>query len=552
MADTDPKKREKLVDELLGRKEFVEMWVMKFAELLQIRSDRPEQVSYKAALLYYNWLQDQIAEQRADEQDRPGAAGARPAARSRTRPRTTTRSKRDTLKIAENTAQVFMGMRIQCAQCHNHPFDRWTQNDYYGFAAFFAQVGRKQGEDPRETIVFNTRRRRGEPPGHRAGDAAQVPRRRRSPTSGQGPPRGARQVARLARRTRTSPRTWPTSSGPTSSARGSSTRWTTSASATPPSTPSCSKTLGEKFTEYNYDFKRLVRDICTSPHLSARDADQRDQRAGRQRNFSHAAIRRIRAEVLLDCISQVTETKEKFRGLPLGGRAVQIADGEHEQLLPDHLRPGHPRDRLLLRSEDGAEPLPGPAPAQRRHRPRPSSSEGGVVIKCSMTNKKTPEQIIEDLYLRCFNRKPTRRREHWPAHPRSTIEKGRRPGLLRQFLRTTAFWALCSNSQEFIVLGGAPKHVVPMRLARDLGPARRSRRPESLRAKPSRTVEPRSGQPRAIHSPRFPSRNHASIECPSAPLPSCLRASSLRRRAAPAHERSPTRTTSSPSSATTA
>ena len=49
-----------------------------------------------------------------------------------------------------------MGMRIQCTQCHNHPFDRWTMNDYYGFAAFFAQIGRKQGEDPRETIIFNS------------------------------------------------------------------------------------------------------------------------------------------------------------------------------------------------------------------------------------------------------------------------------------------------------------------------------------------------------------------------------------------------------------
>src|SRR5207247_2342473 len=61
----------------------------------------------------------------------------------------------DILKVSENVAQVFMGMRIQCSQCHNHPFDRWTMNDYYGFAAFFAQVGRKPGDDPRETIIFD-------------------------------------------------------------------------------------------------------------------------------------------------------------------------------------------------------------------------------------------------------------------------------------------------------------------------------------------------------------------------------------------------------------
>src|SRR5260370_3148639 len=61
----------------------------------------------------------------------------------------------DTLKVAENVAQVFMGMRIQCAQCHNHPFDRWTQDDYYGFAPFFSQIGRKGTAEPRELLAFN-------------------------------------------------------------------------------------------------------------------------------------------------------------------------------------------------------------------------------------------------------------------------------------------------------------------------------------------------------------------------------------------------------------
>ena len=65
-------------------------------------------------------------------------------------------SELDRLKLSENVAQVFMGMRIQCAQCHNHPFDRWTMNDYYGFNAFFAQIGRKKTDDPQEVIVFNS------------------------------------------------------------------------------------------------------------------------------------------------------------------------------------------------------------------------------------------------------------------------------------------------------------------------------------------------------------------------------------------------------------
>src|SRR4029078_4009856 len=111
-------------------------------------------MSYKSVVLYYNWLQDKIARNVPFNQivkdliDSGGGTFENPATNYY-------QTERDALKIAENTAQIFMGMRIQCAQCHNHPFDRWTQDEYYNFAAFFAQVGRKTAEDPREQIIFN-------------------------------------------------------------------------------------------------------------------------------------------------------------------------------------------------------------------------------------------------------------------------------------------------------------------------------------------------------------------------------------------------------------
>jgi len=94
----------------------------------------------------------------------------------------------------------------------------------------------------------------------------------------------------------------------------------------PPSNPELLDALAAHFTEYKYDFKRLVKDICTSRtyQLSTRTNPTNE---GDTRNFAHGMVRRIRAEVLLDVISEVTETKEKFKGLPLGSRAVQIADG---------------------------------------------------------------------------------------------------------------------------------------------------------------------------------------------------------------------------------
>ena len=109
----------------------------------------------RPTLLYFNWLEDKLAHNVPMDQIVQQLLGA--TGGTFKNPATNYyQVEHDTLKLAENTAQVFMGMRIQCAQCHNHPFDRWTMNDYYGFAAFFSQIGRKQGEDPRETIVFNS------------------------------------------------------------------------------------------------------------------------------------------------------------------------------------------------------------------------------------------------------------------------------------------------------------------------------------------------------------------------------------------------------------
>ena len=132
------------------------MWVMKWAELLQIRStgNNANQVSYKSALLWYEWLRDKVASNEPFNQiifDLLAARGG-----TFKNPATNYfKLENDVMKRTENVAQVFMGTRIQCAQCHNHPFDRWTMDDYYGFAALFAQVRKKPAEDPHEQIIYD-------------------------------------------------------------------------------------------------------------------------------------------------------------------------------------------------------------------------------------------------------------------------------------------------------------------------------------------------------------------------------------------------------------
>ena len=196
MKSTDPAKRAKWVDELLERKEFSEIWVSKWAELLQVRTDSTRNVSQKSMFLYYNWLVDKLAKNMPmDEmvQELLGASGGTFKNAATNFYQITN----ETLPLTENVAQVFMGIRVQCAQCHNHPFDRWTQNDYYSFAAFFAQIGRKQAEDYRETIIFNSGGGEVTHPGRRPGDAAQVSGSRSARCRGQRSSRRARQVAGL-------------------------------------------------------------------------------------------------------------------------------------------------------------------------------------------------------------------------------------------------------------------------------------------------------------------------------------------------------------------
>ena len=437
-ADPSPDKRDRLVDDLLTRKEFTELWVMKWAELLQIRTNATNQVSYKSTLLYYNWLKDRISNNvpfNKIVQELLGSSGG-----TFTNPATNYfQIERDTLKVSENVAQVFMGMRLQCAQCHNHPFDRWTMNDYYGFASFFSQVGRKQAEDPRETVVFNAG---GGEVNHIVTKAPQKPKflgAEEPDTTGKD--RRAILVDWMA-----SPRNpyfatnlsniiWAHFFGvgiidPVDDVRVSN----------PASNPELLSTLGTKLTEYNYDFRKLVRDICTSRtyQLSSR---VNDSNADDEKNFSHALIRRQRAEVMLDTISQVTETRNKFQGLPLGARAVQIADGNVSTYF---LRTFGRAERATVCScEVKMDPNLGQALHLLNGDVTQSRISEGNVVKKLLDAATPPLAILDTLYTRCFARKPS------PEEAKPVADAlAATPAEAQQILEDV-FWALL-NSKEYM------------------------------------------------------------------------------------------------------
>ena len=442
VADTNPKKRETLIDSLLERKEFTEIWVMKWAELLQIRKtgNNTRDVTYKSALLWYEWLRTQIAANRPFNEiirellSATGGSYDNP-------PTNFFKAERDVKKLTENVAQVFMGTRIQCAQCHNHPFDRWTMDDYYGFASFFTQVKRKRGEDPTEQIIFdggggikNPVTNQNAKPTFLGGGLAKIPKghtRRKAVAdwlTAPGNPWFARNVSNII---------WSHFLGigivdPVDDVRISN----------PATNPELLAALGEKFTGYNFDMKKLVRDICNSRTYQL-STQTNATNASDTTNFSHGRIRRLRAEVLLDTLAQVTETPNKFRGLPLGSRAVNIADGNTSTYFLTTF--GRATRKTVCSCEVKMEPnlsqalhlINGDAVHNRIKR--------GSIIPNLLKEKKTPEEIVKTLYLRTLSREPTDVELSKLNH---TLAEAKNPNETRMILEDI-FWALL-NSKEYL------------------------------------------------------------------------------------------------------
>ncbi len=400
MSSTEPDKRDKLVDELLTRKEFTEVWVSKWAEWLMMRSSN--QTSTKSIALYYTWLSEQIAANVPLDKmvrDVLGASGGT----FKTPQTNFYQIERDTLKVSENVAQIFMGMRTQCAQCHNHPFDKWTQDDYYSFAAFFSQIGRKQGEDYRETIVFNSG---GGNVNHPVGGRVMEPEylgAGKADVAG----KDRREVLAAWLASPQNPyfaqnftnRIWHHFFGigiiePVDDVRVSN----------PPSNEPLLKELAKRFTESNYDMRKLIREICQSEAYQ-RSTESNPTNELDERNFARQQLRRIKAESMLDVLSQVTTTKDKFPRLPIGSRAVQIADGATSTYFLTTF--GRATRETACSCEVKMEPTLSQALHLLNGEATNQKIQQGNLVAVWLKEGLTPPQIVEKIYIRCLSRKPS-------------------------------------------------------------------------------------------------------------------------------------------------
>ena len=436
MNDSNPNKRAQKIDELLERKEFAEIWALKWSELLMVKSV-PNRIEYKPMFLYSQWITRQIASGvPLDEMVRNllGASGG-----SFSSPAVNFYQIEDTTqKTAENVAQVFLGTRLQCAQCHNHPFDRWTMDDYYSFTAFFSQIGRKTAEDYRETIIFD----------QRSGEATHLVDGRAMKPKFLGdaePDVSTRDRRAVLADWITSPenpyfavnvanRVWAHFMGagivePVDDVRVSN----------PASDPDLHAKLGAKLIEYKYDLRQLVRDICNS-HAYQRSSEPNETNSTDTRNFARAQVRRIPAEVLLDCLCAVTGAPEKYPGLPMGARAVQIADGGLSTYFLTTF------GRATRTTVCACEPKTEPTLSQALHLLNGSAVHDkineGKLVETMLEGGKKPNEVVEEIYLRCLGRKPTEAETQRIAEVLGPAEK---PTAELQ----DVFWAVL-NSREFL------------------------------------------------------------------------------------------------------
>lgn len=329
IADQSSDKRAHLIDRLLERPEYASYFALKWADILQNRGSGYSTSKQRAGTaLFSGWIRDSIASNKPYNQfvsEIITASGSQ----NENPPAIWYRQVRTQPDYVESVAQAFLGVRIQCAQCHHHPFDRWSQGDYYGLAAVFARVGRKGGfadaEVPTNEVIY-------------VKDQGQVfhPRNGRLmlPKALGGP------EFELTRYDdpRQSLAGWMTAADNPFFARTMANRmWAhfhgrgiihpidDARSTNPPTNPELLDALAADFVASGYDVKHLIRVICNSYSYGLEAAPNELNRDDTQ-TFARFYPRRLAAEVLLDGISQVLAAPTPFSGLPSGTRAIELPD----------------------------------------------------------------------------------------------------------------------------------------------------------------------------------------------------------------------------------
>jgi hypothetical protein len=324
LADQDPSKRARTIDRLLDSADYADYFANKWAAIL--RNKRGNNARKMHTYGFHDWIQRSLDENKPYDQFVREVITA--SGDSQFNPPVNWYNEvKDQSAQLEDTAQLFLGLRIQCARCHHHPFEKWSQDDYYGFAAFFSRVGRKPSPvDTQRSRIFhkrgvasanNPKTGQNVKPTGLGADALEIPaeddprEQLADWMSRHDNPFFARALVN---------RYWKHFFG-----RGLVDPEDDMRVTNPASNPALLDALASDFIASNYDLKHLIRTITNSQTYQLSAAPNEYNEHDKQ-NFSRYYPKRLQAEVLLDAIDVLTATPTRFAGLPEGTRAVQLPD----------------------------------------------------------------------------------------------------------------------------------------------------------------------------------------------------------------------------------
>jgi len=456
ISERHSQKRERLVRRLLDRPEFADFWALKWSDLLR---NEERALDRKGSQAFHHWVRESIAENKPFDQfardilSARGSSYENPAANFY-------RANRETAPRAEAIAQLFLGTRLQCAQCHNHPFDRWTQDDYFNWARVFSQVQYKVLENRRqdnndqhefkgEQVVYVSSRgdvknpRTGSParPRFLGGDFLEQsndPLTSAANWVTHNPQFARAQVNRI----------WYHLLG-----RGIVDPIDDFRPTNPACNPALLEALARDFVEHKYDLRHMIQ-LITSSRTYQLSAQPKETNAQDESNFSHGNIRRLAAEQLLDCQSQVLGVAAKFDGYPEGTRAAQLAGTRMERKRENKMASeqfldvfGKPPRLLTCECERSSDTTMSQA-FQLISGPAINSMLGNSRNRLSelLQSGKSSREMIEELYWASLSRAPQ------AAELKRAIDllDAKRETEVRRMVLEDLAWALL-NSKEFVL-----------------------------------------------------------------------------------------------------
>lgn len=443
LADTRADKRDRLIDGLLARPEFVDYWAYKWSDMLLVSGQRLRPPALKA---YYGFIRDNVAK------NTPWDAFARQIVTATGSTHENGAANffalhQDPEETAETVAQAFLGLSINCAKCHNHPLEKWTNDQYYGFANMFSRVRAKgwggdfRNGDGLRVVYSDTQGELIQP----SKGKPQPPR----PLDGQAIAFNSTEDRRVAvAQWLTAPenpyfaraitnRVWANYFGVGLVERVDDLRVTN-----PASNDELLNATAKFLVESKFDLKLLMREILRSATYQRSSQALAENKAD-ERFYSHYYPKRLKAEVLLDAVSLVSGTPTMFKDYPAGTRALQLPDSFVDSYFLQAF--GRP-DRLITCDCERSDE---PSMTQVLHLYNGETLNSklaapGNVIEKLLGAKATPEQIVDDVYLSALSRLPSAgEREQMVAILKATPEAEQRAAL------EDLLWGVLS-SREFL------------------------------------------------------------------------------------------------------